>query len=84
MIYPNDNSVPYTVECTEVRGEIDNRYNTNSAKWTESHWFESENTENYMVKDGQTEYTVVIPSAPSEMINYAKEELNAFFLKQRG
>ena len=69
---------------TELRGEIDNRYNTNSAKWTESHWFESENTENYMVKDGQTEYTVVIPSAPSGMINYAKEELNAFFLKQRG
>lgn len=69
---------------TELRGEIDNRYNTNSAKWTESHWFETEDTENYMLKDGQTEYTVVIPSAPSGMINYAKEELNAFFLKQRG
>ena len=70
--------------CSELRGESDNRYNTNAAQWTESHWFESENTENYMVKDGQTEYTVVIPSAPSGMINYAKEELNAFFLKQRG
>lgn len=72
------------VIITELRGEIDNRYNTNSAKWTESHWFETEDTENYMLKDGQTEYTVVIPSAPSGMINYAKEELNAFFLKQRG
>ena len=69
---------------TELRGESDNRYNTNSAKWTESHWFENEDTENFMVKGGQTEYTVVIPSAPSGMINYAKEELNAFFLKQRG
>ena len=72
------------ITITELRGESDNRYNTNSAKWTNSHWFENEDTENYMVKDGQTEYTVVIPSAPSGMINYAKEELNAFFLKQRG
>lgn len=72
------------VIITELRGEIDDRYNTNSAKWTDTHKFIAEDTENYMIKDGQTEYTVVIPSAPSEMINYAKEELNAFFLKQRG
>lgn len=72
------------VYCTELLGEPEDRYNNNSAKYTESHDFSRTATQNYLVKDGATEYTVVIPSNPDTYIDYAKSELVSFFLKATG
>ena len=72
------------VYCTELLGEPEDRYNNNSAKYTESHDFSRTATQNYLVKDGATEYTVVIPSNPDTYIDYAKSELVSLFLKATG
>ncbi len=72
------------VYCTELLGEPEDRYNNNSSKYTESHDFARTATQNYLVKDGATEYTVVIPSNPDTYIDYAKSELVSFFLEATG
>ena len=72
------------VYCTELRGEVDNKYNGNSAKWTPTHWYEASDTEDYLVKNGETEYTVVIPSQSGEFSEYAKTELVIFFSEATG
>ena len=72
------------VYCTELRGEVDNKYNGNSAKWTPTHWYEASDTEDYLVKNGETEYTVVIPSQSGEFSEHAKTELVIFFSEATG
>ena len=87
MTHPDreGDSTPYTIECTELRGQLaDNSYNNDSSRYTENHRYEATDTQNYMVKNGATEYAVVIPSATNKYYEYAKTELVNFFMEATG
>ena len=85
IVYPNDYSNEMTVYCTEIRGKLaENTYNNDSSRYTPTHWYEASDTEDYLVKNGETEYTVVIPSQSSEFSEYAKTELVNFFSEATG
>ena len=66
----------------EVKG--DNRYNGDKSKWTSTHWYEGEETADYLVKDGATEYKILVPATLNEFLTHAKDELTKFFAEATG
>lgn len=64
--------------------KIDNKYNNDKLKWTSTHWYEGEETDGYLVKDGKTEYKILVPATLTEFITHAKDELTKFFAEATG
>ena len=62
----------------------DNRYNNDESLWTDTHRFEGKETNNYIVKNGTSEYKVIVPSALSTFTKYAADELVGFFKEATG
>lgn len=60
-----------------------NRYNEDSDKWTATHWYEAEETDDYIVKDGKTDYKILLPELTS-FTTYARDELIRFFNEATG
>ncbi len=69
--------VPDPVETTS------NRYNGDSTKWTATHWFESTEKSGYIVKDGFSEYKILLPELTT-YTTYARDELIRFFGEATG
>lgn len=61
----------------------DNRYNQDKTKWTSTHWYESEETNGYIVQNGKSEYKILLPEL-STYTTYARDELIRFFGEATG
>jgi len=64
--------------------KTDNKYNNDKSKWTSTHWYEGEETDGYLVRDGKTEYKILVPATLTEFITHAKDELTKFFAEATG
>lgn len=62
----------------------DNKYNDDESLWTDTHRFEGKETNKYVVKNGTSEYKIVIPSSLSTFTKYAADELVGFFKEATG
>ncbi len=63
----------------------DEGYYPDERKFTEGvHIFTAPETENYIVKDGVSDYSIVIPQGASDLINVAKDEFKTLFLEATG
>lgn len=60
-----------------------NRYNEDSDRWTQTHWYEAEETNDYIVKDGKTDYKILLPELTS-FTTFARDELIRFFNEATG
>ena len=75
-----DVDIVYVPEQTE---RVSNRYNENSDKWTKTHWFESKERNEYIVKNGVSEYKILIPELTT-FTTFARDELVRFFNEATG
>ena len=64
-------------------GKVSNRYNENSDKWTATHWFEGKEKDDYIVKNGTTEYKILVPELTT-FTTFARDELVRFFNEATG
>lgn len=69
--------VPPNAETTS------NRYNEDSSRWTKTHWYEAQETNDYIVKDGKTDYKILLPELTT-FTTYARDELIRFFGEATG
>lgn len=69
--------VPPKAEATS------NRYNEDSSRWTSTHWYEAQETNDYIVKDGKTDYKILLPELTT-FTSYARDELIRFFGEATG
>ena len=63
--------------------ETSNKYNENSKKWTKTHWFESAEKEEFIVKNGVSEYKILVPELTT-YATFARDELVRFFKEATG
>ena len=73
----SDGNVPAKQE------RADNRYNQDATKWTSTHTYKSEETDKYIVKNGATEYKILLPEL-STYTTFARDELIRFFNEATG
>lgn len=71
------------VSVPEQTERVSNRYNENSDKWTTTHWFESKERNEYIVKNGVSEYKILIPELTT-FTTFARDELVRFFNEATG
>lgn len=76
---PADSSVDVPAK-TETAS---NRYNEDSSRWTATHTFEGKETNDYIVKDGISEYKILLPEL-STYTTFARDELIRFFGEATG
>lgn len=72
-----------SVSVPEQTERVSNRYNENSDKWTKTHWFESKEKNEYIVKNGVSEYKILIPELTT-YTTFARDELVRFFNEATG
>ena len=72
-----------SVSVPEQTGKVSNRYNEDSEKWTKTHWFEGTEKDDYIVKNGTTEYKILVPELTT-FTTFARDELVRFFNEATG
>ncbi len=63
--------------------KVSNRYNEDADKWTKTHWFESKEKNEYIVKNGTSEYKILVPELTT-FTTFARDELVRFFNEATG
>lgn len=71
------------VVVPEQTEKASNRYNEDSEKWTATHRFESTEKDGYIVKNGVTEYKILVPELTT-YTTFARDELVRFFGEATG
>ena len=66
------------VKIPEETAKVSNRYNEDSTKWTETHRFASTEKDEYIVKNGVSEYKILVPELTT-FTTFARDELIRFF-----
>ena len=66
------------VKVPEEPAKVSNRYNEDSTKWTETHRFASTEKDEYIVKNGVSEYKILVPELTT-FTTFARDELIRFF-----
>lgn len=79
------NSNPNASTQTTGDEPADEGYYPDIRKFTEGiHVLTAPETENYIVKDGVTDYSIVIPQGASSLVQTAKDEFKTLFLEATG
>lgn len=71
------------VKIPEETAKVSNRYNEDSTKWTETHRFASTEKDEYIVKNGVSEYKILVPELTT-FTTFARDELIRFFYEATG
>lgn len=72
-----------SVFVPDQTGKTSNRYNEDAEKWTATHRFESTEKDDYIVKNGTTEYKILVPELTT-FTTFARDELVRFFSEATG
>ena len=72
-----------SVSVPEQPEKENNRYNGDSGKWTATHRFERNELSEYIVKDGKSDYKILVPELTT-YTTFARDELVRFFKEATG
>ena len=72
-----------SISVPEQPKKENNRYNGDSGKWTATHRFERTELSEYIVKDGKSDYKILVPELTT-FTTFARDELVRFFKEATG